>query len=473
MNIKKYIVVVAIFAFAGLQLKAQNPMGLYFMETIPQSNQINPAMQPRANAFFALPSPNFSFRSDLAFNDVFQDKGNEWVTPFSERFNYSDLYNATGEAANLNQYGQLDIFGVGFRSGRDYFSFTLSIKNTMQFGLPSDLFKIAETGFPNGQSFDFSSFRIKEAAYHELAFGYSRKWNDQFTFGMKFKPLFGIGGGVTDISQFQLNTSRTQWDMVVDGTFYSSAPIDVEEGAPGDFPESIEGRDLNSDESSDYFTSLKNGGMAFDFGAVYEHDEDWTFSAALTNLGYVKFKDDLNSLSFNGTYNFDGIKVEGTDDDEIEQAFEDIGDSIKTIINYDVDHEKFSVPLTPSFYFGSSYQWTSSVSFGFLSQSVFQKHNFQQEFAVSANIQPYSFVSLNLNYRKRLNGGNGLGSAVSVFAGPLQFFLAADYIPMRYANISFDNGDSFSMPHRQKDLNLRFGLNLIFGRHGYSDEPML
>ncbi len=474
MKIKFYITTILISFLALIQTVAQNPMGLYFMETIPQSSQINPAMQPRANGFFALPSTNLLFQSDVAFSDVFQESGNEWVTPLSDRFSYNDLYNATGKAINMNLYNDVDILGAGFRSGRDYFTFTLSGKSVIQAGIPSDLFKITELGFPDGESFDFSTMRMKEVAYHELAFGYSREWNDQFTFGVKLKPLFGIAGGVTDINRFQLNTSRTGWDMNVDGTIYSSAPLEVQESeTPGDFPESIEGKDLEDDEVSDYFSSLSNGGLAFDFGAVYRHNDEWTFSAAMTNLGWVKFKNELNSLSFNGTYSFEGISVEGSDEEDIEQAFEDIGDSIKTIIDYDVTHDKFSIPLTPSWYMGASYEWTPSVSFGFLSRSVFQKHNFRQDFSLSANIQPYSFIALNLNYSKRIKGGNGLGTAVTIFAGPLQMYLAADYIPMRYANVSFDEGDSFPMMHRQKDLSFRFGLNLIFGRRGYRDEPML
>jgi hypothetical protein len=198
-----------------------------------------------------------------------------------------------------------------------------------------------------------------------------------------------------------------------------------------------------------------------------------TFSVALTNLGYVRFKDDLNSLSFNGTYTFEGINVEGSDEDEIEQAFEDIADSIKTIIEYDVKHEKFSVPLSPLLYLGGSYRLIPAVSFGLLSRSVFQKHNFRQDFNISANLQPYNFVAFNLNYGISLNGGNGLGMGTSFLLGPLQLYVAADYVPMRYAEVTFDDGDSFPMVYRQKDLNFRVGLNLVFGRHGYRDEPMI
>lgn len=474
MKIKSIIIIAIFLGWSALSLQGQNPMALYYMETIPQSSQINPAMQPRANGFFSLPSPNIVFQSDLAFNDLFQEQGNEWVTPLSQRFNYKDLYKASGKSASLINDVNVDLLGLGFRSGPNYFTFTASLKNVIHLGVPSDLFKIAEEGFPDGQSFDFSSTRMKQAAYHELAFGYSREWDERFTFGIKVKPLFGIAGGVTDINSFQLNTSREQWDMVVDGTVYASAPLDVAEGEPGEFPESIEGKDLSSDETLDYITSLKNGGMAFDFGALYEMDENWSFSAAFNNLGFVGFKNDLNSLSFNGTYSFDGLSTDGgLDEDQVDKAIDDITDSVKSVIKYDVAHEKFSVPLASSLYAGASYKWTPSVSFGFLSRSVFRKYNFRQDFSLSANIQPYSFVALNLNYSKRVNGGDGLGTALTVLAGPLQLFLAADYIPTRFANVSFDGGDSVSLPYRQKDLNFRFGLNLIFGRHGHRDEPML
>src|SRR6056297_1984287 len=77
--------------------------------------------------------------------------------------------------------------------------------------------------------------------------------SDYLTFGIRLKPLFGIAGGVSKIDQFHLNTSRTRWNMTVDGTVYSSAPVNVEEGQPGEFPETIEERDLSDAETSDYF----------------------------------------------------------------------------------------------------------------------------------------------------------------------------------------------------------------------------
>ncbi|MFW6043163.1 MAG: DUF5723 family protein, partial [Marinilabiliaceae bacterium] len=122
MKIKKYILTLAFPFLAGLiVVDAQNPMGLYFMETIPQSSQLNPAMQPRTNVFVTLPSPGMNIQSDVGFTDAFQEQSNgEWVTPLSRRFNYDDLYSTIGESAVLNNNMSVDLFGLGFRSGRDY-----------------------------------------------------------------------------------------------------------------------------------------------------------------------------------------------------------------------------------------------------------------------------------------------------------------------------------------------------------------
>ncbi len=217
-------------------VKAQSPMGLYYMETIPQVSHLNPAMQPRANGFFALPNINQLFQSDVAFSDIFQDVGSEWVSPLSQRYDFAQLYKATGDAFNVNEQADVGLIGFGFRSGRDYFSFSLSVKSAVNMGLPYDLFKIVENGFADGSRFDFSTLRTKALSYKEISLGYSREWNDYLTVGINVKPIFGIMGMQSDITRFELHTSREQYDLYVNGNVYSSAPVDVVEGVPGDFP---------------------------------------------------------------------------------------------------------------------------------------------------------------------------------------------------------------------------------------------
>ncbi len=74
----------ALLAISAMQLTAQTPMSLYYMETIPQSNQLNPAMAPRANFYIALPSLRFGFQNGLAFEDVMQKDVNNKLASIHE-----------------------------------------------------------------------------------------------------------------------------------------------------------------------------------------------------------------------------------------------------------------------------------------------------------------------------------------------------------------------------------------------------
>ncbi len=476
MKIRFIFNIILILFVIVMPIAAQSPMALYYMETIPQASFVNPAMQPRANGFIALPGSNFLLHSDLAFNNIFQDIGNnEYVSPISSRYNYNKLYRATGKSTSIIPNIDLNVLGFGFRYGKDYFTFGFGVKSNMQFGLPTDMFKILENGFPHGQKLDLSTFRMRAMAYKEFSFGYSRQWDDLFTFGVSVKPLFGMMAAETNIKSFSLLTTRTQWDLNVNGSVHSSAPFDVIEGEnEGDFPDSIEDRELSDNDVVSYFTSFKNPGIAFDLGSVYQHNDDWSFSAALTNLGFITWKEDLNSLSFKGSYTFDGINIDESNKDDLDDEFEAVVDSIKDIIDFNVGHKKFSSGLTPGLYLGASYHFNHFIDFGFLSRSLFEKYNFRQDFNLSANIQPYSFVALNLNYSLSLRGANGIGGGFTILAGPLQLYLLADYIPIYYSEIYFDDEeDSFPMFPKQKELSLKFGLNLTFGRNGYQDSPMI
>jgi hypothetical protein len=462
---------IIVFLFVAISAKGQDPMGLYFMQTIPQSSLTNPALQPRANWYIQLASVNQYFQSDLAFKDAFQDQGNgEWVDMLSSRFDYNKFYKATGKAANFNHYLDIGALGFGFRSGSDYFTFSLSVKNVLQTGLPSHLFKIPEKGMPAGETFDFSTYRIKEMAYKEFSIGYSREWNDELTVGVNVKPLFGIATAVTDFNTFKLNTSLKQWDLIVKGNVHASAPLDVTEGEPGDFPKEVEYIKMEKEEYIDYLTSFSNPGLALDFGVAYKLTDDITLSAAISNLGFISWNRDMHSIAFDGTYSFEGVEVNGFKDND--DLFSDIADSIKTIIDFDYNNKKFATRLTPSLHLAGTYHLNNSISLGLLSRSVFQSHNLRQEFNVSANVQPYSFIAFNVNYSYRVNGANGLGTGFSILNGPLQFYFLMDYLPTHYTNVDFDGEDIFMLPN-QKDLSFKFGINLIFGRHGYRDTPMI
>ena len=465
----------------------RQPHSLYFMNTIPQVSQMNPAFQPRANGYVMLPNVSIDVISDLTVKDVFQKHGDKWYTPIEKEYDYPTLYKSIGkEVAMINVGADIGIIGFGFRIGNGYFSFGISEHSTINTALPRDLFKITENGFPDGTSLDFSPLCVQAMSYMQLLIGYSSKVNDRLSIGMNMKPLFGQAAVATDIRKFKLYTGEEQWDLDAEGSIYSSSPSIVTTDAEGKI-DKWKVRDVSEEYKTkdwihNYGTDLNNLGVAFDFGAVYQIDKRFTVSASLNNLGFISWKQDLNGTSFNGKYNFKGLEYDTSKDND--DLFKKLGDSIADVMNYKVQHDRFKTALAPVFHVGATYQLSKSMSAGLLSRSIFLREGIRQSFNASFNLQPYSFFALNANTTYEVKGNVYLGGGFTLFPLlPLQIYVLVDYIPVYYSTLEI-NGKTLSLkifgkerpipiPERQKSVTVRAGLNIIFGKHGNKNKPML
>ena len=481
MKVKKISVFISLALF-GFVVNGQvrQPHSLYFMETIPQISQMNPAFQPRANGYVILPANyNLDVRSGFAVKDIFQQQGNKWYTPLEKQYNYDKFYKSIGKkAATFNSEGDWDIIGFGFRtSDNGYFSFGISEHQFGNLALPRDLFKITENGFPSGTVLDFSPLHTRSMSYLQFNIGYSSKINDRLTIGVKVKPLFGQLVVTSKIDKFKLHTGEQLWDIDAKGSIYSSLPIEeVITDAEGKIKE-INFRDLDDYKVKDlireYGTAFNNPGIALDLGAAYQINERLIVSASLNNLGFISWTKDLNGIDFNGKYAFNGVYYDAsTDNDDL---FKNLGDSIADAMNYVVQHDKFKTMLSPIFYAGASYDLSKSMSIGLLSRSVFWQNGVSQSFNASFNLQPYSFIALNAGATWQIKGNVYLGGGMMFHLRPLplQVYILSDFIPLNYSTVKIDNEKEFSVFERQKSATIRVGINLIFGRHGYTNKPML
>ena len=468
-------------AMFGVAVNGQvrQPHSLYFMETIPQISQMNPAFQPRANVYVMLPANiNIDMVGDLALKDILQQQGDKWYTPIEKQYSYAQLRRSIGEKTTMMNNGiDLDIIGFGFRLNNSYLSFGISEHVTSIFALPSDMFKVTENGFPDGTSLDFSPLRTQGMMYKQILIGYSGKLSDKLTIGVNVKPMFGQVAFASKIKKFDIHTGERQWDLDVKGDIYSSLPVDQVITDENGKIDEIKFRDVDeykfNDWLQDYGTDLNNPGIALDIGAAYQMNERLALSVALNNLGFISWKEDLNGLNFNGKTTFNGVAYDYSTDD-IDDLFKNLGDSILAAFNYKVQHDKFKTVLPPLLYAGASYQLSRSISVGLLSRTVFWKNNVRQSFNMSLCLQPYSFVAFNAGATFQVKGSIYMGGGLTFFLGPLQFFLLADYIPVYYSTLRIDDGDKIPyVPEQYKTFTVRTGLNLVFGKHGYVNKPML
>ncbi len=489
---KTFILFFQLLGF-GLTGQAQQTLSLYYLETIPQVQNLNPAMAPRANGYLGIPlagSTYFGINTDMFGSDLVQNYNGEWITLTNAGYDYTPFYKRIGKAANLTAHQVVTPIQFGFRGKKGYFSFSWSEKVNMALAIPKDFFTILDVGgFPDGSSYDFSALGVNSQYYREMSFGYSYKIMSKLKVGFHAKYLQGLAAVKTDINQFDVNTGVDQWDIALKADAYISSPVEILTDSTG-YPDGIGELPSTTKEIIDMgLLNFSNPGIAGDFGAVYEHSEAWTFSAALNDIGFIKWNGGLKSYSAHGNYTFKGLYLDSSNIDSLDVATGELLDSIKNTIKINSGNDSFTTGLGPKLYFGAKYNLNHYFSLGALSRTVFAKNNFQQEFNVSANINLYRILTTTVNYTYSINGANTFGFGLALRGGPIQFYIAADYLPYTYRNFTFettsedddDYADSSSgkktrrtiTPASFDNFNVMFGLNILFGAKGFRDEPML
>lgn len=482
---KQHILTAAALMVSTLGMSGQIVShSLYYMETVPQTTLLNPARQPRCDVYVAIPGVNIFVgeSTNLSPTDFVQKSGNEWLTPLRNGFDYNELYDNYKSQMAVDVATAVELLNFGWRTNAgNYITISVSERITADVALPSDLLKIADKGLPNGTLLNLSKLCVNAQAYSEIAASYSRAFGDKWTFGARAKLLAGIGTVRTKNDKFDLYTSRDQWTVTTDFEVRTSLPL-VERDMLDENGiievDSLEFREF--DETSDalkYVLSLKNPGFGLDLGATYQFNDKVQFSAAVTDLGFISWRRDVNTFKSKGEFLFEGIEYCLDNEehrDDFENALDDCLDSLEQNIKLTVKHSKFKTALTPSIYIGAEYKPFYFLSLGFLSHTKFYPvGRANQDFNVSASLNPYkSPLTGTLGYTINVMGKSSFHCGFSLRAGVVQLYTMLDYIPLKYNNYDFD-GDDVDIPHNISNFNVSFGMNLVFGSKAYRDRPMI
>ena len=462
-----------IFGVTGFA-SGQNPLTLYHLNNIPQSLTINPAMVPDAKVFVGFPvfsSIYSGVNFELTGADLIQEHNGKYITLTNADFDYEKLYRKMGRAAGFSSYQTITPILFGFKTKSGYFTFGWTEKLDESLSVPKDVFRILDKGFPDGSSFDFGHLGANANYYREFSFGYSFKPTDKLRLGISAKFLQGLASLKTRVDELTLTTSVDEWTMNIHGSANISGPVYVsydEDGIPSfdSIPENI-GEFI--DKTAFNFS---NPGFAFDLGAVYEAGEKLQLSASLTDLGMMSWGgDDLNSFHADGDYVFTGIEVNNDNVDSLDNAWDDLLDSIKANVDFTHGKDKFVSALGPKLYLGATYSLNEYFSVGAVSRTLFSKYDFRQDFNFSANFNVKKVLTTSINYSVSINGANALGAGLGVKIWPVQLYVAMDYVPFKmYKNITIENGDDPDnpveipmLPAQLENLSVMFGVNLLFG----------
>jgi len=450
-------------------LHSQNSM-LYFLDNVPARNKLNPAFIPDSKwhlDMFFMPDLHTEVGNNaFSVKDIIFNKDGRAVTALHTSQDIERFYQRVRNVNSFNTNLDLNLLSFGVSGNKDdYFTFDASIRVLGRAFLPRDLFKLALYGTPEETGdniFNLTKTGVETSVYSEIGFGYSRRLNEAWTVGGKFKYLMGYASIHSINRRMNLNINQEAWTMDSDAEIFGSVPLDYQtkENKNIDFSSFSP---WATDEYMKLLRSPAGVGMAVDLGTTWQPFDPLTVSASLTDLGFIRWKKNLVQGGMNGSYEYTGVEYNKGDSIN----WEKIGNELENAFQFGSSAgNPFSQRLTANMLIGAEYSIQNNhISFGALSRTMMLSSHISQEITFAANFRPTDWFNAHLTYSFLNGGGNTLGLGTKFRYGPFQTYIMTDYFPFRQAKlITGDNGQTINVPYSSRRINIQIGTVLTFGK---------
>jgi len=431
---------------------------LYLMQNVPQSNQLNPAIQPECKVFLGFPGLSSIYlnyaNNGFTYDDIIKDgTGLQKDSLVVDINSFHDALQSTNTIVNQLDY---TFFSLGIRAKKMFFTLDVSSKIDSRLGFDKGLVSFLKNGNASymGRTADLGAIGLDGTAYHEIALGVSKQVTEKLTVGVKAKMLLGVANMHMDESNLSVYTSESG-DLVQlrsKQLMKVSMPLNVTQDRDG-YIDEIEV--LDDDLGTTFFSGTNNKGFAFDLGATYQFDDRTTFYASILDIGGIKWNDTYE-LSQDASFDWQGgdWSQSGNSNDpnyrEIEDVMEDLTDSITDAFRFNDKAGSYSRALPCKVYLGGSYKLNERVNVGAVSRTEIFDGKLRPSLSLSANTRVIRNFSASISYSMVNNSYNNVGAGIAAKLGPFQIYAVSD-------NILAMN------PNTAKTANLRFGMNMMFG----------
>lgn len=464
---------------------AQNPQVLYYMN-LPQNHFLNPAMRPSNSVYIGLPgfsgaginaSNNF-----LNYSDLFARGQRDSIMSFLHPdFDKAEFMSKIKNKNSIEPMVNVPLFGLGFTAGESYIFLDINERVVGNMVIPGDILRLGLQGNEQfvGSEIDLSSLRGDLKYYRELGLGFSKNFTNRLRLGFKAKMLFGIT---------TLSIRNKALNIAVNDDYSHTMNADVVMNFSGPFRAYMDnGGNLDSlvfDDSrfedggaADFLLKPRNLGMSLDLGATYELNDKISVSAAITDIGYINWKNETTNLKVNGTYRFDGFDVSDVAAGTI--SFDSLAsatlDSLKDAFVFDDSRDPFTTFQPFGVTFGGRYNVTRKLSVGLLSSSRIIGKQIKEELTLSANLNLGNALCLSAAYTAANHRYDNFGAGLAFRLGFFQFYAVADRLPLAWNRIKSEDGEMFPVPSSWNTINAQFGFNFVFGNRikKKDDNPMV
>ena len=344
---------------------------------------------------------------------------------------------------------QDDPIHFGSRNGKKYISLFTAVKVNGNINFQKDLFALLVEGNEIAKNEKLSFVKddfLSVNAYLEFGVGYNREINDNVSFGLNVKYLTGLLNLYTNKADITLTTGENYHELLLNGDIRGKFTCVYD----------IFDEDRHRFRFGDAL--WKNHGFSIDVGGRYKINDMFEVSAAVLDIGQIKWKSQAYNYTFSGDpFSFKGYEIENIFEEsgqsfeaKIKDYFAELGDSL--LNNFTLETEKtisYTKWLNTRFNVGFSVYLSPKSRFNLNFRGIFINDAFVPSGSVSytRNVGKWFDVVVGNTFKHNavLNPGLGVNFTANVF----QLYLIADYT------------NNLLYIDRLKNVNLIFGINFV------------
>ena len=450
----QYILAAALLMMGGSAM-AQNLNSAYFTEDFNYRHDLNPAFENSQN-YISIPAlgnitvntrGNFGYQDVVMKNPNFGQPGQKRMTTFMNPYiSTSDALDGFSTGKNkVNGDVGVTILGAGFKAWGGYNTIELSAKASFGASLPYELFEFAKN--TGNKNYHIGDINVRARSYAELAFGHSRQITEKLRLGAKLKFLFGAAAAdlemkdvTADLSNQTLDASgKPMWMLSGKGTAQVSM-----KGFYYKSKESEYNSKLNPDGTPAKYThiddvdvdggGLGGFGMAVDLGGVYKINDDWKVSAAVLDLGFISWNNNVKAENNGKPFTFNGFQdatVGSGSGNTLDNQWDYYSDQLTDFINLEDkgDQGGRTTALAATLNFGAEYTLPvyRKLTFGLLSSTRLNGAYTWTEGRLSANWTPLKWLDGGINFAAN-SFTTSMGWILNIHPKGYNFFIGMDHI---------------------------------------------
>lgn len=458
---RKIILIFALFLTIGCF--SQNKQILYNFTSVPQSLLTNPGSDVKYNWYFGIPllsgiSTNVGSSGFSAY-DLFADNG----VDFNVKLRNVVFSTTRKDRMAINE--QIELFNGGFKiageQGDSYVSFGMYQEFDFMSYVPKDIAILVLDGNRDylGKVFNLGDLNLKAEMLSVFHLGFHKKINEKLILGARgkiYSSIYNVNS--TNNSGYIYTIPSTQ------GVYEQMIYSDLQFNTSGVAKYDDEDYDPNVVKDITKRALLGgNLGLGFDAGLTYYPKKNIQFTASVIDFGFIKHTNEVESLTFKGTYKYEGVIPKFSSGNSAEDGYQEFKDAVPLDTLY-ADYTTWRpTKLNTSIQFSFEEEVSEDCNcLNYDPETIYKSAVGAQLFVMSTPRTP--LVAFTTYYRRKIFNSlqmkatytidsysyKNIGLGLSSMFGPVNFYVLADNL-LEYRDVTKANSLSFQL-----------GLNVIF-----------